>query len=126
MGFVGLGGQGGGHLFGGAWTYLPGGYLGRDDVQVLGVCDVQRKRAEDAAGRVERHYADRSGLGNYAAAKRTMISANWWPTRYRRGVDCRGLSCCRHKFAGRAPSRQRRLLRKTHQRDDSRGPRGGR
>ena len=28
MGFVGLGGQGSGHLFGGAWTYLPGGYLG--------------------------------------------------------------------------------------------------
>ena len=65
MGFVGLGGQGGGHLFGGAWTYLPGGYLGREDVQVLGVCDVQRKRAEDAAARVQRHYADRSGLGNY-------------------------------------------------------------
>lgn len=55
MGFVGLGGQGGGHLFGGAWTYLPGGYLGRDDVQVLGVCDVQRKRAEGAKGRVEQH-----------------------------------------------------------------------
>ena len=27
MGFAGLGGQGSGHLFGGAWTYLPGGYL---------------------------------------------------------------------------------------------------
>ena len=50
MGFVGLGGQGGGHLFGGAWTYLPGGYLARNDVQVLGVCDVQRSRAEDARG----------------------------------------------------------------------------
>ena len=69
MGFVGLGGQGGGHLFGGAWTYLPGGYLARNDVQVLGVCDVQRKRAEDARGRVERHYADRSGLGSYAGCK---------------------------------------------------------
>ena len=69
MGFVGLGGQGGGHLFGGAWTYLPGGYLGRGDVQVLGVCDVQRKRAEDAKGRVERHYADRSGQGSYAGCR---------------------------------------------------------
>jgi predicted dehydrogenase len=69
MGFVGLGGQGGGHLFGGAWTYLPGGYLAREDVQVLGVCDVQRKRAEDARSRVERHYADRAGLGSYAGCR---------------------------------------------------------
>ena len=46
MGFVGLGGQGSGHLFGGAWTYLPGGYLARKDVQVLAVCDVQQKRAD--------------------------------------------------------------------------------
>ena len=69
MGFVGLGGQGGGHLFGGAWTYLPGGYLGREDVQVLGVCDVQRKRAEDAQGRVARYYAERAGRGNHAACQ---------------------------------------------------------
>ena len=31
MGFIGLGGQGSGHLGGGAWTYLPGGYLATDD-----------------------------------------------------------------------------------------------
>src|SRR5580658_2081655 len=65
MGFVGLGGQGGGHLFGGAWTYLPGGYLGRDDVQVLGVCDVQTKKAEDGKTRVEQHYAEKFGKGSY-------------------------------------------------------------
>ena len=65
MGFVGLGGQGGGHLFGGAWTYLPGGYLGRDDVQVLGVCDVQGKRAAEGKARVERHYAEKFGQGAY-------------------------------------------------------------
>ena len=65
MGFVGLGGQGGGHLFGGAWTYLPGGYLGRDDVQVLAVCDVQRRRAEDGKGRVEQRYAEKFGKGSY-------------------------------------------------------------
>ena len=65
MGFVGLGGQGGGHLFGGAWTYLPGGYLGRDDVQVLAVCDVQQARAEEGKARVERHYAERIGQGAY-------------------------------------------------------------
>ena len=65
MGFVGLGGQGGGHLFGGAWTYLPGGYLGRDDVQALAVCDVQGKRAEEGKGRVEQRYAEKFGKGTY-------------------------------------------------------------
>src|SRR5271157_4222453 len=65
MGFVGLGGQGGGHLFGGAWTYLPSGYLGRDDVQVLGVCDVQGKKAEESKARVERHYAEKFRQGAY-------------------------------------------------------------
>ncbi len=40
MGFIGVGGQGGGHLLGGAWTYVAGGYAGRKDVQVLAVCDV--------------------------------------------------------------------------------------
>ena len=29
MGFIGQGGQGSGHLFGGSWTYVTGGYLGR-------------------------------------------------------------------------------------------------
>ncbi|MGD0899952.1 MAG: Gfo/Idh/MocA family oxidoreductase, partial [Thermoguttaceae bacterium] len=66
MGFVGLGGQGGGHLFGGAWTYLPGGYLARPDVQVMAVCDVQRKRAEGAKAKVEQHYAQKYGEGSYA------------------------------------------------------------
>src|SRR4029079_5867187 len=40
MGFIGLGGQGTGHLLGGACTYVPGGYVARDDVQVKAVCDV--------------------------------------------------------------------------------------
>jgi predicted dehydrogenase len=66
MGFVGIGTQGGGHLFGGAWTYLPGGYLARRDVQVVAVCDVQHRRAEDARQRVEKHYAQQGGLGHYS------------------------------------------------------------
>ena len=41
MGFIGNGGQGSGHLLGGAWTYVPGGYVARDDVQVMAVCDVR-------------------------------------------------------------------------------------
>jgi hypothetical protein len=28
MGFIGVGHQGGGHLFGGAWAYVTGGYAG--------------------------------------------------------------------------------------------------
>ncbi len=31
MGFIGVGGQGTGHLLGGAWTYLTGGYTARKD-----------------------------------------------------------------------------------------------
>src|SRR6266404_5870656 len=45
MGFIGLGGQGTGHLLGGAWTYVPGGYSARDDVQVLAVCDVRDRKS---------------------------------------------------------------------------------
>jgi predicted dehydrogenase len=67
MGFTGLGGQGSGHLFGGAWTYLPGGYLARNDVQVLAVCDVQQTKADGAKSRVESHYEKRFGKGTYRA-----------------------------------------------------------
>lgn len=56
MGFIGVGGQGGGHLFGGAWTYLTGGYAARRDVQVLAVCDVWRDRRERAKQRLNQHY----------------------------------------------------------------------
>ena len=51
MGFIGLGGQGSGHLLGGAWTYVPGGYVARDDVQVLAVCDVRKDRRDRAQAR---------------------------------------------------------------------------
>ena len=65
MGFIGVGGQGGGHLLGGAWTYQAGGYTARKDVQVLAVCDVKRDRRENAQLRVNQHYADTYGHGNY-------------------------------------------------------------
>src|SRR5512144_1568334 len=58
MGFIGVGGQGGGHLLGGAWTYVAGGYAGRKDVQVLAVCDVWRDRRERATQKVNDHYAE--------------------------------------------------------------------
>lgn len=69
MGFIGLGGQGGGHFRGGAWTYLPGGYLGRPDVQALAVCDVRRARREDAQRTAEQRYAERYGKGSYKACE---------------------------------------------------------
>ncbi|MGA2502041.1 MAG: Gfo/Idh/MocA family oxidoreductase [Tepidisphaeraceae bacterium] len=65
MGFIGVGGQGGGHLAGGAWTYLKGGYLGRPDVQVLAVCDLNPARLKGAKATVEQRYADRIKSGSY-------------------------------------------------------------
>jgi predicted dehydrogenase len=69
MGFIGLGGQGSGHLFGGAWTYLTGGYLARDDVQVLGVSDVWQNKREAACTRVNDYYAAKTGRGSHQACQ---------------------------------------------------------
>jgi len=69
MGFIGVGTQGGGHLLGGAWTYLTGGYAARKDVQVLAVCDVWRDRRERAQLRVNQHYAEIYGRGNYRSCE---------------------------------------------------------
>jgi hypothetical protein len=65
MGFIGLGGQGSGHLLGGAWTYVPGGYVARNDVQVLAVCDVRQERRENAQQRCNQLYAQRYGQTAY-------------------------------------------------------------
>jgi len=65
MGFIGVGTQGGGHLLGGAWTYVAGGYAGRKEVQVLAVCDVWRDRRERACQRVNDHYAQIQGKGAF-------------------------------------------------------------
>ncbi len=65
MGFIGLGGQGTGHLLGGAWTYVPGGYVARKDVQVLAVCDVRQERRESARQRCNQMYAQRFGQADY-------------------------------------------------------------
>jgi hypothetical protein len=69
MGFIGVGLQGGGHLLGGAWTYLTGGYTARKDVQVLAVCDVWRNKRERAQHRVNQHYAEIYGKGNYRSCE---------------------------------------------------------
>ena len=65
MGHIGIGGQGGGHLLGGAWTYVAGGYAGRKDVQVLAVCDVRRERRQTACDKVNNHYAETYGKAGY-------------------------------------------------------------
>jgi predicted dehydrogenase len=69
MGFIGLGKQGLGHLTGGATTFVPGGYLARNDVQVLAVCDVQRERRDDAQKRCNEMYARKFGPASYAGVK---------------------------------------------------------
>ncbi|MGH7970038.1 MAG: Gfo/Idh/MocA family protein, partial [Limisphaerales bacterium] len=69
MGFIGVGTQGSGHLFGGAWTYVVGGYAGRREVQVLAVCDVWKDRRERACQRVNAHYGDVFGEGNFSPCK---------------------------------------------------------
>jgi hypothetical protein len=65
MGFIGLGGQGTGHLLGGAWTYVPGGYIARNDVQVVAVCDVRRERRTHAWKRCNEIYAQRFDRPSY-------------------------------------------------------------
>lgn len=67
MGFIGVGTQGTGHLLGGAWTYVPGGYSARRDVQVLAVCDAWQDRRDHATRRVNENYAELYGKGNYRA-----------------------------------------------------------
>jgi predicted dehydrogenase len=62
---IGLGNQGSGHLLGGAFTHLTGGYVTRPDVQVLAVCDVWRDRRENAAKRVNDYYTAELGDGNF-------------------------------------------------------------
>ena len=69
MGFIGVGTQGGGHLLGGAWTYVAGGYSGRKDAQVLAVCDVWRERRENACQKVNAHYAEVYGQDKYKSCE---------------------------------------------------------
>lgn len=61
MAFIGLGNQGTGHLLGGGWTYVPGGYIARPDVQVMAVCDVRTERREKAQTRCNQVYAAKTG-----------------------------------------------------------------
>ncbi len=69
LGVIGLGTMGKGHLYDEAWTYMEGGYISRDDVQVLAVCDVWKNQREENQDRVNQHYADTNRKGNYKACE---------------------------------------------------------
>lgn len=60
LGFIGLGTQGRG---------LMGIFLGRNDVQVRGVCDVDTHRREDARQRVDTYYAAQTGRATTEACR---------------------------------------------------------
>src|ERR1051325_12118175 len=52
---IGVGGQGTQHVIGGIWTQA-GGMTGRDDVQVVAVCDVNAQRLENSRNQVNQRY----------------------------------------------------------------------
>ena len=81
MGFIGVGGQGSGHLLGGAWTYVAGGYAGRKDVQVLAVCDVWRDRRERACTRSMTTTPKSMARATTSRAKPTTTSGRCWTAR---------------------------------------------
>src|SRR5690349_9700989 len=54
---IGVGGQGTQHVIGGIWTEA-GGMTGRDDVQVVAVCDVNAQRRENARNLVNQRYGN--------------------------------------------------------------------
>ncbi len=56
LGFIGMGKMMGGHL---------GNFLGRREVQVLAVCDVESVRLARSQRRVDDHYAKQLGKGSY-------------------------------------------------------------
>ncbi len=56
MAVIGLGSRGNDHL---------GGFLGYPEVQMVAVCDPQRKKAEAARQRAEKHYAQAAASGAY-------------------------------------------------------------
>ena len=60
LGFIGVGTMGRGHL---------NGFLGRDTVEVVAVCDVVKERLESAAAMVEKKYAERTKAGTYPGVR---------------------------------------------------------
>ena len=63
LGVIGLGTMGTGHIFGKAWTYLPGGYIAKKDVQILAVCDPWKDRRENVKNQINQAYSQNSAAG---------------------------------------------------------------
>jgi predicted dehydrogenase len=74
LGFIGVGTMGRGHL---------SGFLGRDTVEVVAVCDVVQERTDSAAVMVDKKYADRKKSGKWVGV--TMY------TDFRKLLDHKGL-----------------------------------
>jgi predicted dehydrogenase len=60
LGFIGVGTMGRGHL---------GNFLGRNEVQVIAVCDVVAQRRDNAKKMAEDHYAKQKGKDDYKGCK---------------------------------------------------------
>jgi predicted dehydrogenase len=60
IGFIGVGTMGRGHL---------NGFLGREAVEVVAVCDVVKERLESAAAMVGKKYAERTKAGTYSGVR---------------------------------------------------------
>ncbi|MGI8906631.1 MAG: Gfo/Idh/MocA family oxidoreductase [Candidatus Sumerlaeaceae bacterium] len=58
LGFIGVGCQGQGHLNGNAFTNVPGGFIGKHEVQVRAVCDVDSGHRNQAMDIVNSHYGN--------------------------------------------------------------------
>lgn len=58
MGAIGVGGQGTRHVVGGIWT-PDGGLVGRNDVQVVAVCDVNANNRNNAHNLVNQRYGNK-------------------------------------------------------------------
>jgi len=59
MGCIGMGGQGTRGMAGGMWVPEGGGFIGRDDVKVVAVCDVNAKRCDNAREIVNKYYGNK-------------------------------------------------------------------
>ena len=58
MGCIGVGGQGTRGMAGGIWVQASGGFLGRKDIQVRAVCDVDRRHRNHARNLVNARYGN--------------------------------------------------------------------
>jgi len=59
MGFIGMGGQGIGNMTGNDYSNIPGGFIGKSEVQAVAVCDVDTKHRLKARDMVNVRYGNK-------------------------------------------------------------------